>query len=318
MTEIYQAFNLPVVPVNWNNGYWLSSSLWETFDYIKVLIGDAPCILARPLYNVPPISTILEQFHDVRREENLPLVLHLSEASVERRITLIAANIPFVCPEQVYLPFIGLESKPEFNNRPLKTNVLKPISQQILFYALYSAKPAFQVDELVGMLDVSSIFFMRSVNQLQRYNLIAAGECGESITINRSISRRALYVLAKPHLVNPVRAVRYVTNNERISALPIAGETALSEYSMLAPPHVKSVASLGSPKDFDCTPTLVNRNEQVRVEFWRYSPEFMSNKPGTADVLSVVTSLAGIAADEDDPRLNQALDEAVNDVLGAK
>ena len=139
---------------------------------------------------------------------------------------------------------------------------------------------------------------------------------GYNAIINKSMSRRSLYDLAKPHLISPVRSVKFVDSDNRACALPLAGETALSEYSMLAPPWVRTVAYDGALEDFHGTSELMDRNKQLRVEFWAYSPIMLSGKDGVADVLSVVSSLADYAAQEDDPRLDKALEEAIDETLG--
>ena len=316
MMEIFQAIDMPVIPVNWNNGYWLSADLWYSFDYIKVKIGDIQCIIAKPLREVPPVETLLRQFDKVQQEENVPIILQLNRLSMKRRKELLGANIPFISSGQIFLPFLSQNLHQRLNNTQTSQSLLTPLSQQLLFLLFYRDNTHFRVDSLAEILSTDEMSISDSINRLRQLSFIATDRDGDYAIINHSMSRRALYVLAKPYLISPVRSVRYIENDKRVSGLPLAGETALSEYSMLAPPWVKSVAYYGAIDDFNGISELEDRNRQVRAEFWSYSPVILSNKAGVADVLSVVSSLIGYAAGEDDPRLDKALNDALDQALG--
>ena len=317
MNEIYQAFGVPVIPVNWNNGYWLSADLWATFDYVKVLIGDVPCVVARPLREVPPVDALLGQFRKVRLEEDVPIVLEADQLSKQRRKELLSANIPFVSTGQIYLPFLGLEMEQNPNDRRLAQSFLTPLSQQLFFMLLYRWGESTTVDSIPSRLGSDAETVASAFSDLQQLGFVEVDDDGSGYAaVNRSMPPRALYVLAKPHLINPVRSVKYVDADECMGGLPLAGETALSEYSMLAPPWVKTVACDDPVDEYSGTQELVDQNRQVRVEFWDYPPAGISCKEGVSDALSVVSSLYDFAADEDDPRLDKALDEALDGVLG--
>jgi hypothetical protein len=314
MNEIFQLFNLPVTPVNWNNGYWLSADLWDTFDYTKVLIGDVPCIIAKPLHKVPHVDALLGQFQKVKLEDNVPIVLQLCRLSERRRKELMKADIPFVSPVQIYLPFMGLELQQK--TKQTAQSVLTPLSQQLLFLLFYRGNEFYRVESISEILDADRIMISNSLMQLQSLNLVKTEDDGDNVIINQSMPRRALYVLAKSHLIDPVNAVRFVNADKYMSDMPLAGESALAEYSMLAPPMLKSVAYYGDLDDIPGTSKLVDKDKQMRVEFWAYSPVTLSVKAGIADALSVVSSLTSFAASEDDPRLDKAIDEALNEALG--
>ena len=316
MVELFQAFNLPVIPVNWNNGYWLSADLWDTFDYIKVKISDIPCVITKPLCEVPPVETLLEQFDKIQLEENVPIVLQLNMLTGKRRKELLRANIPFVSPGQIFLPFLDMNLQQRHYNKRMSLNPLSPLSQQLLFLFIYWNNVHFRIDSLVEKFSSDEMTIANAISRLLQLNFVATDRDGDYAIINQSMSRRALYVLAKPYLINPICSVKHVLSDNKTCGLPLAGETALSEYSMLAPPWIKSVAYYGALEDFHDTPDHIERNKQLRVEFWVYPPEILSDKAGVADVLSVVSSLIGYAAKEDDPRLDKALDEALDNALG--
>jgi len=84
-----------------------------------------------------------------------------------------------------------------------------------------------------------------------------------------------------------------------------AGETALSEKTMLNPSRVVTYAI--SEKDYDktlLTDELMDPNKQVRLELWAYSPKQFS-EDNSADDISIVLSFA----DTNDERIEEAVDE---------
>ena len=319
MNEIYQAFGVPVIPVNWNNGYWLSADLWATFDYVKVLVGDVPCVVARPLRDVPPVNTLLGQFRKVRLEEDVPVILEVDRLSWKRRKELLSANIPFISPREIYLPFLGMKLEQNTGSKRMAQRFLTPLSQQLFFMLLYQRGISIPVDSIPGRLGSDALPVADALNHLQQIGFVEIdNNSGNYVSANRSMPLRALYVLAKPHLISPVLSVSHVNGDgdTRLEELPLAGETALSEYSMLAPPRGRTVACDCLMNENPGSLKPVGRNNQDRVELWAYSPTRISGKEGVADALSVVSSLYGFAANEDDPRLDKAIDEALDEVLG--
>jgi hypothetical protein len=115
-----------------------------------------------------------------------------------------------------------------------------------------------------------------------------------------------LFDKAKPHLLNPVRKRFYVDNEALPPNLPLAGETALGEYTMLSSPRMAVYAYDGKMNDLTGMDTLVDWDAQSQVEIWRYSPTVLSPKSGAADPLSLWVSIAN---EDDDARLGIAKDE---------
>ena len=84
-----------------------------------------------------------------------------------------------------------------------------------------------------------------------------------------------------------------------------AGETALSEKTMLNPSRVVTYAI--SEKDYDktlLTDELIDPDKQIRLELWAYNPKQFS-EDNSADDISIVLSFA----DTNDERIEEAVDE---------
>ena len=87
----------------------------------------------------------------------------------------------------------------------------------------------------------------------------------------------------------------------------MAGYSALSEYSLLSPPQVKCFAAKKIPAwATGASPTLLDSDEQLRLEVWNYDPlPLVNNKK--VGLLPLVLSLQA----DPNERVQQALDEAL-------
>jgi len=162
------------------------------------------------------------------------------------------------------------------------------------------------INGLAELFGVSAMQITRAVKQLAGLELFETRKDGVQVLIIGAESGEALFEKAKAHLLNPVRKRFFIDNNALLSNLPLSGETALSEYTMLAPPPVPVYAYAGKVNDFTGTDNLVDASAQSQVEIWRYSPTVLSRKNGVADPLSLWTAITN---EENDPRLEMAKDE---------
>ena len=102
-----------------------------------------------------------------------------------------------------------------------------------------------------------------------------------------------------------VKEAGYIDKTQVTENMVFAGETALSEKTMLNPSRVVTYAI--SEKDYDktlLTDELIDPDEQVRLELWAYSPKQFS-EDNSADDISIVLSFT----DTNDERIEEAVDE---------
>ncbi len=74
-------------------------------------------------------------------------------------------------------------------------------------------------------------------------------------------------------MTTPVRKTGYIDKTQVTENMVFAGETALSEKTMLNPSRVVTYAI--SEKDYDkalLTDELIDPDKQVRLELWAYNP----------------------------------------------
>ena len=114
-----------------------------------------------------------------------------------------------------------------------------------------------------------------------------------------------LFEKAKKYLSTPVRRSGFIDKLQVTENMVFAGETALSEKTMLNPNRIVTYAI--SEADYDktlLTEELVDPDKQVRLELWAYNPKQFS-EDNSVDDISLVLSFT----DTNDERIEEAVDE---------
>lgn len=155
------------------------------------------------------------------------------------------------------------------------------------------------------MLPFTAMTLTRAVKQLEATDLFLVAKDGVNKFIESKYKRDELFEKAKGYLMTPVRKAGYIDKTQVTGNMVFAGETALSEKTMLNPSRVVTYAI--SEKDYDktlLTDELIDPDKQVRLELWAYSPKQFS-EDNSADDISIVLSLG----DTNDERIEEAVDE---------
>ncbi len=117
-----------------------------------------------------------------------------------------------------------------------------------------------------------------------------------------------LWALALPVLKSPIQKLRYIRTERPLANLLLAGESALSAQTLLAPPKLP-VYAIGKYeiKDFlalDGVAEVAEEDANAVVEHWRYSPALLMRAGDShVDALSLYLSLQ----DSADDRVRQEL-----------
>jgi DNA-binding MarR family transcriptional regulator len=293
----------------WEGEKRLQYFIADAYGFQTVSLCGAKCLFVKPKGELAPVPAVKKHLGIIAEQTDLILVLDAPALNAKQRKALIAARIPFVVDgNQLYLPFLGAALQERYVNPPQKAETLSPTAQLALFRYLYQDKREMYISGLAELFGVSAMQITRAVKQLAALELIATHKDGVQIVIAGTAVGADLFDKAKPHLLNPVRKRRYVDIDALPPNLPLAGETALGEYTMLAPPQTAVYAYDGKVGDLHGTDTLVDPGAQSRVEIWRYSPTVLSAKERVADPLSLWAAIAN-ENENGDPRLEMAQDE---------
>lgn len=299
-------FGIPIKYEAWNKENSLPLYIANGYEFCGIVIGKKHCITIKPKYELASLSALKKQIAKIQAIDNVPIILTLDSVSFYRKKIFIENNIPFITPKQIFLPFIGAMLTNE-NEIKAKTDKFVFSTQQLFLMYLYSNKKRFYVSDATKTLPFTPMTLTRAVKQLETTGLFIVTKDGVNKVIEAKYNNAELFEKAKKFLLNPVRKWGYIDKKDMTSDMIFAGETALSERTMLNSPRLITYAIWN--KHFEktkLTNELIDSERQVRLELWAYDPVLFSNK-NTADSLSVALSFK----DTNDERLEVAVEELI-------
>lgn len=270
--------------------YWLCSC--NGVNFIAAKVG--------PGATLPELKRISAQ---LAKQCELSVMLVSEDANPRQRRALVQQGISFVVPgKQAYLPFLAFAATAAAKQRTLKEK-LSPSAQSILV-ALIENPSLSSFGELKDGARMSSSSISRGIDELARRDLVSKTRQGRQVLL--SFDKSALLRDAMPHLANPVAQVIYARKSEATEELPLAGESALAERSMLAPPRVeqRAVSKTELPQ-LDIEEVLLGEladRDTVQIQVWSYDP-LVTGKAAVDN-----TSLALSLVDTGDERVLGELD----------
>ena len=222
---------------------------------------------------------------------------------------MLREHIPFIVDgKQIYLPFMAVYLQERGDAESQSFETILPSAQMLLLYYIYRGCGEMPASEAVGKLELTPTSISRATKQLEKMDLICSKECGINKILYTESNPKDLFLKAKDHLDNPVKRSIYVPRSDYVESQLSGGYSALSEYSMINPPAVRTV-SVGSISRWESssTKTLLHGEEQCEIELWRYDPLKLSSGK-SVDPLSLALSLR----DDNDERIEDAVDEMLD------
>lgn len=269
----------PSLPVHLERAahYWLCSC--GGVDFIAAEV--------KPDATLPELKRIPAQ---LAKQCELPVVLVSESVDPRQRKALVQQGIPFVVPgKQAYLPFLAFAATAAAKQRTLKEK-LSPSAQSVLV-ALVENPTFSSFEELRAGTRVSSSSISRGIDELAQRGLVSKTRQGRQVLL--SFDESALLREAMPYLINPVAQVMYARKSETTKKLPLAGESALAERSMLVPPRVEQRAV--SKTEILCLNLEevllgeLDDRDTAQIQVWSYDP--LVTGKDMVDNLSLALSL---------------------------
>ena len=250
---------------------------------------------------LPPPEQITIQKGMFEEFSHLSVLFVFPNATKEFCRSLIANGIAFVVPgKQCFLPgeMVSLNEKKFASPGAPKRENLSPPAQMVFLYCLLGARKdqGISFHDLISHLELNKVYVSRAAKELEMFKLaeITVNKRSKSLIIDAD--RQALWRRAQDFLINPVHKkirIKYPPPD-----LPLAGISALSEYSNLNDNSTKTVAVY--KKYFDAKNIEVLEYEGVYLELWKYRP---ITRNGVVDKLSLYLTLK----DDPDPRVSSEL-----------
>lgn len=288
--------------------------LRSSYDAVEAEILDKPFLLVFGKSHELTPSMVEKQLNWIQELSGL-IGIYVAEAlTTYNRKRLIERKIPFIVPgNQMYLPDVGVDFREHLRKPKPQTETLSPTAQVLLLNVLLRSETCpepFTATTLTQSLGYSKMAMSRALDELDTLGLIERARDGRQ-KLARFVSRgHSLWKQAKPVLRSPVK--RRVYLSEVFQGLgPLAGECALAERSMLAPPRheIRAVSEkTWIKKQSQLAPAILTEPDRhsatLELEIWSYPPERLGSE-ALVDPLSMVLSLL----DETDERVEAALQE---------
>lgn len=257
---------------------------------------------------LPDLKRIASQ---VSVRAGLPVVL-VAQIDARQRKALVSQGIPFVVPgRQAFLPMLGFVANAKRDSLPL-AKVLAP-GTQAAFVAL-AADPRLRTpDDLMKTTGMPPSSVSRALDDLARRGIISKSRKGREVEIVCGRGGGDLVKSAIECLRSPVVRVVYARKDEQTGLLPLAGESALSQRSMLAAPRMEQRAiSRKAFKDFafdEVQRGELDDKEMVQIQIWAYDPLVAGG--GAVDDVSLALTLVEEGDERVIGQLNALLEEEI-------
>ncbi len=315
-TYLRETLHAPVRLEPWRDGEGLPAYLKGRYRFYEGTVGDARILFLRT--DDEPTPTASEKHREALRTLwTGHTAFLLGSITARGRQRLISAGVPFVVPgNQVYLPMLGITLTERYKRRILTTDRLRPSAQLLLLHALTQREHTVNTASAAArLLGYTAMAMGQAVSQLEAAGLVRVRKMGRERTFELASDPEAIWESAQPLLASPVKRRLYAGARPLAHPAPIAGITALAEYSTLAEPRVEVVAiSPVAANDLATDPGLGDQwtadDAAIQVELWSYAPELLSIDGRTVDRLSLFLSLR----DDADERVQSALEEMMRDV----
>lgn len=294
----------------WDKKSILPLYIVSNYQFYTAYIENIRCIVIIPIEELPTLPSLKKQIQKIRVIDDVPVVLYSKTISFYRRKSLLENHIPFITDKQTFLPFIGTLLVDEKEPEKIKDKFV--YSTQLLFLAyMYNHEKKVYVSDLSKSLPFSAMTLSRAVKQLEMTDLFLVYKDGVNKVIESKYSHKELFERIQHYLLTPVRQVGYMNQSLVTDYMVLAGETALSEMSMLNPSRLRTYAVY--EKDFDkmhLIDELIDPDVQVKVEIWAYNPHLFTHT-NIADTLSIVLSLK----ENKDERIEEVLEDILEKEL---
>jgi hypothetical protein len=296
----------------WGGARNLPYFLQDAFDLHEFLLRDKEILLASGRKGrLPALRTLRTQLDKLAHITERPVVFATGTLASYERKRLVEHKVPFVVPgNQLYLPDLGIDFREYFRQPQLAVTTFTPATQALFIAALLRGewRDSWQPVELLVELGYTTMTLTRAVRELTAAGLMTAHQEGRTRQLHVKYPPDQVWVQAAPFLRTPVKRTVWVDGQRSAKQprAPLAGQSALAFYSMLAEPAYPicavSAAQWKAAQNAGIHTLPEPQPGASQWEVWSYTPS-LGQDSQLVDPLSLTLSLK----DESDDRVRQAL-----------
>jgi len=279
------------LPLYLRNGREYSVLEINTFQVLVISINESS-------FN---LSAFKKQMHKLKEYWQGEIVLCFKKLTNYQRKALIEQGLPFIVPgSQIYVPFLGIVLQEKREKQRKAISRFTPSSQVLFLYLLYYQNNGSHLSkaDIARKLGISAMNVTRAVQELEELGFVKTKKSGRKDYVSLVDQKKEAYEKALPYMIDPVQKKIFVNHQDEFDALPLCGESALSEKTMLNMPAVISKAiykkDYKAMKDVEIVdPAWSVESDYIELEVWKYDPKLFG-KNGVVDEVSLVASLSAI------------------------
>jgi len=285
------------------------------YDLYSLTIQNVECLLAQPK-DKTNLTAVRKQIGQMKKLTGLDCVLCLERARIYTKEKMVSEGIPFIIAgQQLYMPFLGVAlSKTGMRDIP-SISQISFSTQKLVLTAIYDGWTQLTLTEAANALHVSKMTVTRCFDELQALNLPLILTERKMRRFVWQYGRHALWEKVHPFLRNPITRQYRFSEQIDIDTTKLGGISAICYYSMLTDNNFltyavsKDAAKTLALDKLQLVPVCETPTMIIQV----ISYDINYNDNAAIDPLSAILSLS--ATDIDDPRVESAIDDILEDCL---
>lgn len=242
------------------------------------------------------VVALEKQLARYMKAADMPAAYAFTALTKNQRDALVVRQIPFIAlPEQIYLPFLGVMMRNQFQKeKQIAMDHFTPASQCLFLYFLYFArKDAVLKKDAAEALGFTRTSITRASEQLKALGLITEKAYWKEIRMTACAEGKEFYEAGRPYLIDPVHKTVTI-KSEGTQKWFYSGESALGKRTMLNEPVIPTVAVYKKHLDEDSLIELDEKwetgKELLHIELWKYDPALFA-RDQVVDPVSMAVSL---------------------------
>ena len=238
------AFNTLGLKLNikdWDKTNQLPFYILNDFTIQKATINDISCLSLTPHEGLPNLTALKKQINVIKNVEDLPVFLNLDSISNFRKQNLLENKIAFILKDKmVYLPFMTTLITDEQCEENKKIEKLTLASQLLFIWILHQDTDKFYISEALETISVSNMTLTRAYRQLCATKLFEEHKDGRKIYLTTHFNKLDLFYKMKEYLQSPIQKQGYILKFNLSDDMVLSAESALSQYTFINPPKLKT------------------------------------------------------------------------------